>query len=55
MSPIDNSNIDFGYKIVKREEKQKLVNEVFNSVASKYDLMNDITSFGIHRVWKNDL
>ena len=55
MSPIDNSNIDFGYKIVKREEKQKLVNEVFNSVATKYDVMNDITSFGIHRAWKNDL
>ena len=55
MSPIDHSNIDFGYKIVKREEKQRLVNDVFNSVATKYDLMNDITSFGIHRVWKNDL
>ena len=55
MSPIDNSNIDFGYKIVKREEKQKLVNDVFNSVATKYDVMNDITSFGIHRAWKNDL
>ena len=55
MSPIDNSNIDFGYKFVKREEKQRLVNDVFNSVATKYDLMNDITSFGIHRIWKNDL
>ena len=55
MSPIDHSNIDFGYKIIKREEKQRLVKDVFNSVATKYDLMNDITSFGIHRVWKNDL
>ena len=55
MSPIDNSNIDFGYKFVKTKEKQRLVNNVFNSVATKYDLMNDITSFGIHRVWKNDL
>ena len=55
MSPIDHSNIDFGYKIVKREEKQRLVKDVFNSVATKYDLMNDITSFGIHRIWKNDL
>ena len=55
MSPTDNSKVDFGYKIVKREEKQRLVNNVFNSVATKYDLMNDITSFGIHRVWKNDL
>ena len=55
MSPIENLNIDFGYKTVKKEEKQKLVQEVFNSVATKYDLMNDLTSFGIHRVWKNDL
>ncbi|MFL2819041.1 MAG: bifunctional demethylmenaquinone methyltransferase/2-methoxy-6-polyprenyl-1,4-benzoquinol methylase UbiE [Candidatus Puniceispirillales bacterium] len=51
----DDQKIDFGYKTVKRSEKQKLVNNVFDSVASKYDLMNDLTSFGIHRVWKNDL
>ena len=51
----DNQKIDFGYKAVKRSEKQKLVNNVFDSVASKYDLMNDLTSFGIHRLWKNDL
>ena len=51
----DNKNIDFGYKIVKKKDKQNLVNGVFNSVADKYDLMNDITSFGIHREWKNYL
>ncbi len=51
----NKENIDFGYKIVKKTDKQRLVNKVFNSVASKYDLMNDITSFGIHRNWKNDL
>ena len=51
----DDQKIDFGYKTVKRSEKQKLVNNVFDSVASKYDLMNDLTSFGIHRLWKNDL
>ena len=51
----DDQKIDFGYKAVKRSEKQKLVNNVFDSVASKYDLMNDLTSFGIHRLWKNDL
>ena len=50
-----NENIDFGYKIVNKSEKQKLVNDVFYSVADKYDLMNDLTSFGIHRAWKNDL
>ena len=51
----NQNNVDFGYKSVKKSDKQKLVNNVFNSVASKYDLMNDITSFGIHRSWKNDL
>ena len=55
MLPRDDSNIDFGYKNVKIEEKEQLVKGVFNSVAKKYDLMNDLTSFGVHRVWKNDL
>ena len=55
MSVKDNKNIDFGYKIVKKNDKQNLVNSVFNSVADKYDLMNDITSLGIHREWKNNL
>ena len=51
----DKQEIDFGYKTIKRSDKQILVNKVFDSVASKYDLMNDLTSFGIHRFWKNDL
>ena len=51
----NEENIDFGYKVVKKTDKQRLINKVFDSVASKYDLMNDITSFGIHRNWKNDL
>ncbi len=51
----NENNIDFGYKTVKKTEKQTLVNDIFNSVASKYDLMNDITSLGIHRYWKDDL
>ncbi|MGV8922481.1 MAG: bifunctional demethylmenaquinone methyltransferase/2-methoxy-6-polyprenyl-1,4-benzoquinol methylase UbiE [Thermomonas sp.] len=42
----------FGYREVPTAEKQKLVGEVFSSVASKYDLMNDAMSLGIHRVWK---
>jgi len=42
----------FGYKTVKEEEKEKLVADVFHSVASKYDLMNDLMSFGVHRLWK---
>ncbi len=51
----NENNVDFGNKSVKKSDKQKLVNNVFNSVARKYDLMNDITSLGIHRSWKNDL
>ena len=52
---VNENNVDFGNKTVKKTDKQNLVNEVFNSVAQKYDLMNDITSLGIHRSWKNDL
>ena len=51
----EEKNIDFGNKKVKKTEKQTLVNNVFNSVADKYDLMNDLTSLGIHRLWKNSL
>ena len=42
----------FGYRDVPVDEKQKLVGRVFTSVASKYDLMNDLMSFGVHRLWK---
>lgn len=42
----------FGFKEVDTNDKQGLVREVFDSVASKYDLMNDVLSFGMHRVWK---
>ncbi|MBS7458803.1 bifunctional demethylmenaquinone methyltransferase/2-methoxy-6-polyprenyl-1,4-benzoquinol methylase UbiE [Coralloluteibacterium stylophorae] len=42
----------FGYRDVPTREKQKLVGEVFSSVARRYDVMNDLMSFGIHRVWK---
>lgn len=51
----EEKNIDFGNKKVKKAEKQTLVNNVFNSVADKYDLMNDLTSLGIHRLWKDSL
>src|ERR1700743_2937114 len=43
----------FGYRDVPLEDKQQLVNSVFHSVASRYDLMNDLMSGGLHRVWKN--
>ncbi|MDF2691270.1 MAG: ubiquinone/menaquinone biosynthesis methyltransferase [Gammaproteobacteria bacterium] len=42
----------FGFKEVAWAEKQKKVAEVFSSVANKYDVMNDVMSFGIHRLWK---
>ena len=42
----------FGFRDVPVAEKQKLVAEVFTSVAGKYDLMNDAMSLGIHRLWK---
>ncbi len=42
----------FGYQTVPVEQKAKKVGEVFHSVAGKYDLMNDLMSFGIHRLWK---
>jgi demethylmenaquinone methyltransferase/2-methoxy-6-polyprenyl-1,4-benzoquinol methylase len=42
----------FGYRDVPVADKQKLVGRVFTSVAAKYDLMNDLMSFGVHRIWK---
>ena len=44
----------FGYREVPVAEKTGLVHEVFASVASKYDLMNDLMSLGVHRAWKRD-
>jgi len=42
----------FGYRDVATEEKTGLVHDVFESVAGKYDLMNDLMSLGVHRLWK---
>ena len=53
--PSDTQETDtthFGYKDVPVDQKQNLVAEVFQSVAGKYDLMNDAMSFGAHRLWK---
>ena len=44
--------VDFGYRAVPESEKEEDVKEVFESVAKRYDLMNDVLSFGLHRVWK---
>ncbi len=45
----------FGFKQVDREQKADLVKEIFSNVAKKYDLMNDLMSAGIHRIWKNKM
>lgn len=45
----------FGFRKVATEEKQAMVRDVFDNVASRYDIMNDFMSAGLHRVWKNDM
>jgi len=54
IEPHDNpdATTHFGYRDVPVGEKQKLVGRVFTSVAAKYDLMNDLMSLGVHRIWK---
>lgn len=48
----DHKTTHFGYRQVPVEEKAARVREVFDSVATRYDLMNDLMSLGIHRLWK---
>jgi demethylmenaquinone methyltransferase/2-methoxy-6-polyprenyl-1,4-benzoquinol methylase len=48
------STVPFGYKDVAAEEKPALVRGVFSSVARRYDLMNDLMSLRVHRLWKDD-
>jgi demethylmenaquinone methyltransferase/2-methoxy-6-polyprenyl-1,4-benzoquinol methylase len=48
----DNKTTHFGYEDVPVDDKVKKVREVFDSVASEYDVMNDVMSLGIHRLWK---
>ncbi len=43
----------YGYRQVDEGEKQGLVNDVFHGVARRYDIMNDVMSFGMHRLWKD--
>ncbi len=51
----DNETAAFGFRKVAAETRQGLVNEVFSTVAARYDLMNDLMSAGLHRLWKDDL
>lgn len=48
----ENKTTDFGYSTIPVTEKTAQVGAVFHSVASKYDLMNDLMSLGLHRIWK---
>ena len=48
-----DAEVDFGFRRVHRDEKPDLVRGVFTNVASRYDVMNDVMSLGVHRLWKD--
>ncbi|MEQ8426240.1 MAG: bifunctional demethylmenaquinone methyltransferase/2-methoxy-6-polyprenyl-1,4-benzoquinol methylase UbiE [Gammaproteobacteria bacterium] len=48
----DQQTTDFGFQKVSSDEKTRRVRQVFTSVAAEYDLMNDLMSLGVHRLWK---
>ncbi len=50
-----SNSASFGFRTIDAEQKPRLVQEVFRSVSSRYDIMNDAMSLGIHRLWKNAL
>ena len=54
-APEPDAPTSFGHRTVRREEKPELVNEVFSSVATRYDVMNDLMSLGTHRLMKRML
>jgi len=53
--PDQSSTTSFGFRSVAQDARQGLVNEVFSRVAERYDLMNDLMSGGLHRLWKSDV
>jgi demethylmenaquinone methyltransferase / 2-methoxy-6-polyprenyl-1,4-benzoquinol methylase len=55
VDPPDPGNASFGFREVSTAEKPSLVRGVFESVADRYDLMNDLMSGGIHRLWKSTM
>jgi demethylmenaquinone methyltransferase/2-methoxy-6-polyprenyl-1,4-benzoquinol methylase len=55
MAKSTENQTDFGYRRVPLADKQGLVDDVFHSVARRYDLMNDLISGGLHRAWKDAL
>src|SRR5436305_10775486 len=48
-----SNQVNFGDELVSPEEKTRRVGEVFSSVARRYDMMNDLMSGGMHRLWKD--
>ena len=54
-APAGPEQASFGYRDVPAAEKAGMVRQVFESVAPRYDLMNDLMSGGVHRLWKNAL
>lgn len=48
----ENQTTDFGFRNVNSKEKPSMVRAVFDSVAARYDIMNDLMSVGVHRIWK---
>lgn len=53
--PPQDTSTSFGFRPVDETERQGLVNRVFANVAERYDVMNDLMSGGLHRLWKRDL
>ena len=49
-----DGTVSFGFKAVPEEARQGLINDIFSTVAGRYDLMNDLMSGGLHRLWKDD-
>lgn len=49
----ENKTVSFGYKDIDASQKQGMVGDIFSGVARKYDIMNDVMSGGMHRLWKD--
>ena len=52
---MENLKTSFGKSKVRQSQKTKMVQDVFTEVTEKYDLMNNLMSFGVHRIWKKKL